>query len=44
MGNIGVGVLQPGVAHQPGIDHQVGQSIYAKHPRRGELNGGQGQG
>jgi len=44
MGNVGVRVLQPGVAHQPGIDHQIGQAIHAQHPRRRELNGSQDQG
>lgn len=28
----------------PGIDHQIGQAIYAQHPRRRELNGSQDQG
>ena len=33
VGNVEIGVMQPGVAHQPGIDHQVGQPIHAQHPR-----------
>jgi hypothetical protein len=46
----GVVVHQIGEAHLqqggglPGIDHQLGQAIYAQHPRRRELNGSQEQG
>jgi len=44
MGDVDVGVLQPGVGHQPGIDHQQGQAVDAQHPGHGEVGGGQGQG
>ena len=44
VGDVGVGVLQPGVVHQPGIDHQVGQAVDAQHSGHGEVGGGQDQG
>lgn len=43
VGDVGVGVLQPGVGHQPGIDHQEGQAVDAQHPGHGEVGGGQAQ-
>ena len=42
VGDVGVGVLQPGVGHQPAIDHQVGQAVDTQHPGHGEVGGGQG--
>lgn len=39
MVNVGVNVLHPGVAYQPGIDQQLGQAINAHYPGRGGLNG-----
>ena len=43
MGDVGIGVLHPGVGHQPGIDHQIGQSIDEQNSQQGELNGSQRQ-
>ena len=44
VGNLHIGVLQPGVNHEPAIHHQIREAVDRQHPQRRELNRGNDEG